>query len=364
MAHKPNLFMAINSRKDSAPLTPRPRPFAPPGHARVAPIRAMGELIRSLGGDADAVFRAAKVDEHVLADPDGVLPVAVRGELMERAARETGCEHFGLLLVANSGIRELGVAGKQMLGCPNVGLALEAFAAFWLLHNQSGVVFVGRNEDQATLGYAVMDGSIPGIPQLQDGVLSFALNIMRDMLGNEWHPTGVNLMRHEPRDPAVYAQFFGASCRFNAVRSELVFPAATLDFRLKNPDTEGVGLVLPPLDESEWSGCVKRLAYRLLLEGDCSQIRVAAALGISSRTLVRKLGIAGMSYKQLLEWARFSASRTWLRETNLTLAEIAVALGYNEASSFTRAFQRWSGMSPSSWRKLKIGPASLPSGKK
>ena len=109
---------------------------------------------------------------------------------------------------------------------------------------------------------------------------------------------------------------------------------------------------------------MQRLAYRLLLQGECSQLQVAAELGISSRTLVRKLGIAGTSFQQLLEGVRYSASRTLLRETNLTFAEIAEALGYNEASSFTRAFQRWTGMSPSAWRKSKKNRASPPSGKK
>ena len=305
-----------------------------------------------------------KIDERVLAEPDGVLPIAIRGELMERATQETGCEHFGLLLGAQSGIRELGTAGQLMLELSNVGLALEAFAASWSLHNPAVVVFVRRSGDQATLGYAVVDGNIPGMPQLQDGAMAVALNIMRAMLGADWCPTGINLMRHEPRDPALYADFFGANCRFNAKRSELIFPATTLDFRLNNGGAKGTGHAKPLASDHRWSGYVKRVVYRLLLQGECSQKRVAAGLGISDRTLVRKLANCGASYQQLLEAARFSISRTMIRETNLTFAEIAAALGYNEASSFTRAFQRWSGKSPSQWRKAKTGPASLPSRKK
>jgi AraC-like DNA-binding protein len=102
--------------------------------------------------------------------------------------------------------------------------------------------------------------------------------------------------------------------------------------------------------------------------GCCSKAnaarQVAAALGVSDRTLVRKLGSSGVTYQQLFEGARFSASRSLIRETNLALSEIAAALGYNEASSFTRAFQRWSGMSPARWRKLIVEPARLQCGVK
>lgn len=356
--------MAINLKKSAAPASMPLTPFAPPGHARVAPIHALGKLIRSLGGDPAAVFRAVKIDERALAKSDGVLPITIRGELLARAAQETGCEHFGLLLGAESGIRELGTAGQLMLELSSIGLALDVFAELWLRHNPSGVVFVGRSGDQATLGYAVLDGNIPGMPQLQDTAIAFALNIMRDMLGADWRPTGVNLMRHEPRDPALYEQFFGANCHFNATRSELIFPATTLNIRLKSHDAKGADLAQHPMEFRDWSSYVQRLTYRLLLQGDCSQKRVAAALGVSNRTLVRKLANCRVNYHQLIEGARFSTSRTLMRETNLPITEIAAALGYNEVSSFTRAFRRWSGISPSQWRKSKTGPVSLPSSKK
>ena len=117
----------------------------------------------------------------------------------------------------------------------------------------------------------------------------------------------------------------------------------------------GASLAQAPIDDSDWSSHVGRLAYRMLLQGECSQKQLAAVLGVSDRTLVRKLASCGVSYQELFDGARYSASRSLIRETNLTLAEVAAALGYKEASSFTRAFQRWSGMSPARWKTLKVG---------
>jgi AraC-like DNA-binding protein len=356
--------MAINRKKHTVPAVMVSPSSLPRGYARVAPILALGKLIRMQGGDPDAIFRAANIDERDLADPDGVLPIALRGELMARAAQTTGCEHFGLLLGAQSGIRELGTLGELMLKHSSVGEALEALETFWLPQNPPEGAFVRRSGDQAALAYAVYDGNIPGMAQRQDCALAMGLNIMRDMLGADWRPTGVNLMRREPHDPELYANFFGASCRFNTTRSELIFPATMLDVRLKNPDAKATVLARHSIDDHDWSGYVQRIAYRLLLQGECSQKRVAAVLRVSDRTLVRKLGNSGVTYQQLFEGARYSASRNLIRETNLTIAEIAAALGYNEASSFTRAFQRWSGMAPARWRKLKVEQAWLQSGKK
>lgn len=356
--------MAINSRKDAAPPAIVSLPLVKAGHVRVGPIQTLSELIRSLGGDSGAVFRSARIDARDLAEPDFAVPIAIRGELLARAAQATGCEHLGMLLCGRAGIHEIGAPGELMLKHSSVGEALEALSAFWVLHNSSTLTFVRRSGDHVAFGYAVMDGNIPGMSQLQDGAMAVCLNIMREMLGADWRPTGVNLMRREPCDPGHYANFFGARCCFNATRSELVFPATTLDFRLKNPDAKLVGLAPAPLDGADLSAYVQRVAYRQLLQGECSQKRVAAALGMTLRTLVRKLGVSGVSYQQLFEGVRFSASRTLIRETNLEFAEIAAALGYKEASSFTRAFHRWAGMSPSMWRKSKIRHASLPTGKK
>lgn len=358
-AHKPNLLMAINRKKHAVPDVTVSPSALPPGHVRVAPIHALGELIRLLGGDSDAVFRSAKIDERDLADRDYVLPIAFQGELLARGAQATRCEHFGLLLGDRSGISQLGAVSELMLNRASVGEALDVFSTFWLRHTTATVVFIGRSGDQATLGFAAMDGNMPGMTQLQDGAMAMARNIMRGILGADWCPTGVTLMRREPRDPEFYANFFGAPCRFNATRSELIFPATTLDFSLKNSAAGSTDVVQYPFDSHDLGACVQRVAYRLLLQGECSRKRVAAALGVSSRTLVRKLASSGVTYQELFEGARYSVSRSLIRETNLTLAEIAAALGYNEASSFTRAFQRWSGISPARWRTLKVEPAWL-----
>lgn len=79
--------------------------------------------------------------------------------------------------------------------------------------------------------------------------------------------------------------------------------------------------------------------------------RLAAAMNVSERTLQRRLHADGLSYRTILDKARFSHARELLRKTALTVEQVAVMLGYSEPTAFTHAFARWSGESPSAFRR-------------
>jgi AraC-like DNA-binding protein len=85
---------------------------------------------------------------------------------------------------------------------------------------------------------------------------------------------------------------------------------------------------------------------------------IAAGLGLSPRTLQRKLHEAGASFQQVLDAARHALAQDYLRQRGLSLADIAFLLGYQEQSAFTHAFREWSGMNPGAWRERALaGPA-------
>jgi AraC-like DNA-binding protein len=205
----------------------------------------------------------------------------------------------------------------------------------------------------------VLEGGFRGVHQLQDGAMAAALNIMRRLLGNTWCPDEVHLVTRDPRKPEAYAAFFGSPCRFNQACSELIFPASTLDLPVlaqsANPRdvVAATGDFGSQLDLADWPELVHRMVFSLLLKGGCNQTVLARSVGMTPRTLNRRLEQHGLSYRQILDDSRFSASRTLIRETDLPLEEIARALGYSRASSFTRAFTRWSGICPDLWRKAK-----------
>jgi AraC-like DNA-binding protein len=93
-------------------------------------------------------------------------------------------------------------------------------------------------------------------------------------------------------------------------------------------------------------------ALRLqMLHGVASGDAVAQQLNLQRRTFNRRLESYGLTFQSVLDDVRYEVGRQLLRETELSVVEIACALGYEEGASFSRAFRRWSGLYPGAWRK-------------
>ena len=101
---------------------------------------------------------------------------------------------------------------------------------------------------------------------------------------------------------------------------------------------------------SEFPDDIRRLLRTRLTSNHCSADDIADLLTMHRRTLSRRLKGSGMGYRAITNEIRFEIARQLLEDTKVSLAQIAAALGYSEASAFTRAFRRWSGQTPTAWR--------------
>ena len=102
--------------------------------------------------------------------------------------------------------------------------------------------------------------------------------------------------------------------------------------------------------EYQVAGDIRRLLCPWLTSHRRSPDDMARLLGMSRRTFDRRLKNRGITYKALANEIRFEVACRLLQDTEMSLSQIAAALGYSEASAFTRAFQGWSGQTPSAWR--------------
>jgi AraC-like DNA-binding protein len=102
---------------------------------------------------------------------------------------------------------------------------------------------------------------------------------------------------------------------------------------------------------SEMIGQLRAAIYAELKGGDPSLGHVARKLGTSRRSLQRKLADEGLTYALVLDDVRSTIARAYLGQRELSIAEIAYLLGFAEQSSLTRAFRRWTGMSPAEFRR-------------
>ena len=147
-----------------------------------------------------------------------------------------------------------------------------------------------------------------------------------------------------------------APCTFGADSNQIRFPAAMLDLALPaQPGTGDVRLLSRAIVEKRrTTPLVDRLSQMVLRDlNTCGieQERFAREIGMSSRTMRRKLTEQGSSFQQVLDECRMRQAVFEFRvRPDLSIAQIALRLGYAEHSNFTRAFHRWSGVSPQAYR--------------
>ncbi|MFM2371621.1 MAG: hypothetical protein RIS85_1343, partial [Pseudomonadota bacterium] len=148
-----------------------------------------------------------------------------------------------------------------------------------------------------------------------------------------------------------------APCTFGADSNQIRFPAQMLDLSLPQsigPDADLRRLSGEIVAQRRRTPLVDRLAqvvFRDLNTHTIEQDRIAREIGMSSRTMRRKLAEEGSSFQQVLDECRMRQAVFEFRtRPDLSIAQIALRLGYAEHSNFTRAFHRWSGMSPHAWR--------------
>jgi AraC-like DNA-binding protein len=194
-----------------------------------------------------------------------------------------------------------------------------------------------------------------------DRDMSAAVVDFEEILGS---PLGLQkvLLPHDgaPR-PDAYREHFGCDVEFGADDARLYFSSAILDQPLPQSDPESTRhlqqqcqmLIAKLKSHSNFVDEVRMLILeRPAYFPDIDFI--AQKMAMSTRTLRRRLKEQGSSYRELLDEVRFGLAREYLSTTELPMDEISRLVGYSEPGSFSHAFRRWSGESPSAWRQSHL----------
>jgi AraC-like DNA-binding protein len=331
---------------------------------RIAPLVPLPAVLAELGFDSAAVVGEAGFDLAMLEDPDREISYAASSKLLAHCVAVTRCEHLGLLLGARGGLATLGLPGLLMMTAPDVASALAAVIAFLRLHDRIGVPSLEIGDEFSVFGYQVVEAGGGVAAQVHDLAIAVACNLMRALCGNEWNPTEVLLPRRSPVDAAPWGRFFRAPVRFNAGRCGLVFASHWLRKPLPGSnDLVHRHLVRDATERlraepaADFIGEVRGAVRQTMAHGRCNAAGVAQWLGLNERTLDRRLQRLGTTFGEVRDAVLFAMSTQLLDDSAMNLTEIAAAIGYAEASSFIRAFVRWSGQTPTAWRRARARPA-------
>ena len=201
------------------------------------------------------------------------------------------------------------------------------------------------------------DGSL-GMQLSNEASLSAVLTISQEVSAQPFAPLAVYFKHAARGDLDVFTDHFGCPVHFGADRDALKIETATLDVSNRLGDESIASFFdrhleqelasLP--DEDELEHKVRRAVSEKLSEGVPTLTEIATALGMGARTLQRRLSDKDQSFQGLVDLARRELAQQLLLETDYSLAEIAFLTGFSEQSGFTRAFKRWSGQTPRSYR--------------
>jgi AraC-like DNA-binding protein len=198
-------------------------------------------------------------------------------------------------------------------------------------------------------------------PLLADLCFAGIICIARRGTGRELQPKRLELARPR-RQGDIYRAHFGCAVRFNAARNAIVFDSADVARPFVTHNPELFGMVSTKLDaelaQHLAQGTLRdqvKEALKRLLGGQPPRLDdVARQIGISARTLQRRLTAEDASFQSLVNDARRELARHYLLQRSLELDETAYLLGYEDANSFFRAFHRWEGVPPGEWRSAQM----------
>jgi AraC-like DNA-binding protein len=165
-----------------------------------------------------------------------------------------------------------------------------------------------------------------------------------------------------------FERFFGCPVQFGAPADQLVFSNETLALPLITGDPHLLETLRPFCDEAAKErntgkgtlrDSVENEVQKLLPHGKAKRQTVARALGMSERTLSRKLTEERTTYDEIVEHLRRSLALQYIKDRSISLSQIAWLLGYEGSTSFNHAFVRWTGRSPSTSRKERQLPGPL-----
>jgi AraC-like DNA-binding protein len=192
---------------------------------------------------------------------------------------------------------------------------------------------------------------------LVDHCLAWIHSIARKGSDSQVLPIRVELTR-APRHRELLETHYGCRVKFKATRNALVFRSADLDRPFVTHNTELLELTGAQLEsdlrernaDMDVGAQVKNSLKHSLAGKRPTLEQIARELGMSARTLQRRLTDAGLSFQEIVEDTRRELARHYLKQSTVELNEAAYLLGYEDSNSFFRAFHAWEGTSPGEWR--------------
>jgi AraC-like DNA-binding protein len=309
-------------------------------------------------------LEAAGIDRSVLGDPNALVPLAKHARLMELAAAGAGDDCLGLHIGLRIRPSDLGAIGFAVTNSPTVGAALENFARYLKAYTRGCFFSLERSDSEArySFSYTLPELGVMDRRQEAECTLALVMSLIRAISDKCWCPTRVVFEHPRPEDASEHERMFHAPVEFGGKINQLIFDAAFLDRPVAAAEARLFSVIEEHLqhvidsqaDDHDLVSQVSNLVTREFSNGVPSIDWVAEQMGMTRRTLQRRLSDRGVGFSQIIDDVRRNMALQYVAKSNLKLTEITTLLGYSHVSAFCRSFRRWTGTTPQNVRDGEV----------
>ena len=305
----------------------------------------------------EAFFHVTDTSPALIADAERRVSASQFCVAWAELTRRTGDPSIALRIAEATPVGAFGVVEYLCRCQPTLGDALRQWVRY--LNILDDAVVVGLVEDDDTVAIRVLVESEAPAPASHELCFALLVRQAREITRAPFEPVAVELTHEARVDPARYSGWFGAPVRFGAEHTQLVLTRAALDAPLVTADaglTEVFGRLVSERESelqetSSFVGSVRREVQHSLRNADAGAEGIARRLGLTTRSLQRRLRAEGTTLSALKRDVQRELAGRYLDE-GLSTAEVSFMLGFSEPSAFFRAFKRWTGITPLERRAL------------
>lgn len=322
-------------------------------------------LIELHGIDARAMIREAGVNPAVLRDPSARIPSTFWDTAGATAVGLIPDPAFALRAARCWHPSNLGALGYAWLASSTLRTGLERLQRYSRILGEKAELKITNTREGLRFIYdhRRRDPVLRAIGA--DFVMSLVLDMCRMNYGASLRPVEVRLSRSKPADIESYRHFYGCPIRFEANEDSFLLSARVADEPLPTANRHLAGTLdgilaaqLAALDKDNIPARCKSSMLEQLTSGEMSEEDMARQLHMSRRTLQRKLAESNTTYQKLVDDTRRDLALRYMEDPGKSITDVTFLLGFSGQSAFTRAFRRWAGMSPTTYREQKQAPAT------
>lgn len=324
-------------------------------------VRALLAAVESAGVERERFLVAAGLDEALLADVTARMPIAEYRRVVTAVLETTGDPAFGLHMGERASMSAFDVLGHLAEHSSDLREALLTSVRYGRIAADGVRLELEEEADVATLRLKHVSGDAPDARLTAEFVTSALMMLVGLFVGPGALPRRALFAYEPPPHRAEYTRIFGGRERFSHPFTGLELERAWLEEKrlARSPELhallkERAELLLAKVDRAAAiTDRVKRWLAAQSLQTKPTMEACARALGMSARSLRRHLLAESASFDALVGGAQAIRAKQMLEDPRCSIQEAAFALGFSTPAAFTRAFKRWTGVTPTDFRKDK-----------